>query len=784
MSDDAERLRRRAARERKARLDAEAVAESTTRELYQTVQKLEATHKNLVLLERAAVAANEATTFDEAASRVLSDVLDATGWTLGHVYVTDESGRRMRPTAVWHVREEAATETFRRVTEATELEWGQGLPGRVLATGESAWIVDVTRDGNFPRAALADEIGVRGAFGFPVVVGGRVAAVLEFFTAEPAEPDEALLAVMAHIGTQLGRVVERTRAEDALRSSETQNRLIVETADDAFVAIDPASRILDWNHAAERTFGWAREEVLGLTLPDTIIPERHRDAHLIGLARFLSTGEGAVIGRRIEITARRRDGSELPVELTPWVVRGEDGVRFNAFISDITERKEFERQLRHQALHDALTGLPNRALLMDRLAHALARCRRESCITAVLFIDLDRFKAVNDNFGHDAGDQLLLAVASRLPDVVRPGDTVARLGGDEFVVLCEGLSNRRDAVDIAERVVTAIQRPVAIQGMEMVVAASVGVAINEGDGDPEQVLGDADLAMYRAKERRSGVYELFDESMRLRAAERLSLENDLRAAVVSGALVAHYQPIVRLADGRWTGTEALVRWHHPQRGTVAPSEFIPVAEETGLIGALGEWMLEQSCRQHLAWRAAHGDSAPRKIAVNVSVRQLEQDEFVAQVRGMLTRLRFPPDELVLEVTESAVMRDQGTVVDHLAALREIGVRLAVDDFGTGYSSLARIDRLPVDTLKVDRSLVGAIDATGGGEALVSAAIAIGQSLGLGVIAEGIETRAQLDAIRRLGCEEGQGYLLARPMAANAIDAALRSGEPPVRGAVS
>ena len=776
-----EQLRRRADRERRARLEAERLAEAATRDLYIALEDLRAStaavelaHKNLELLQRAAVAANEAASLEEAAARVLADVTAATGWPIGHLYVTDEGGQRVVPTTVWHLDDPEGAAAFRRITEASPLGRGEGLPGRVLETREPAWIVDVTADPNFPRAAHAEDIGVRAGFGFPVLLHGEPVAVLEFFATEPADPDDGLLQAMAHIGTQLGRVVERTRAEAALRLSEAENRLIVETADDAFIAIDADSTILEWNRAAERIFGWTREEAIGRTLPETIIPAVHREAHIRGLSRYMTSGSGAVLNRRLELTACRKDKSELPVELTPWAIGHGEGVRFNAFVSDITERKEFERQLRHQALHDTLTGLPNRALLLDRMAHALSRCQREGCMTAVLFVDLDRFKAVNDTFGHDAGDRLLLAVAARLPMVIRPSDTVARLGGDEFVVVCEGLTDRHQAVDIAERLVSVMRAPIVIGGTEVVISASVGLAVTTGDADPEQLLGDADLAMYRAKERRNGVFEMFDESMRLRLAERVAIETALRVGVAAGQLTAVYQPIVSLADGHLVAVEALARWRHPERGMVPPSEFIPVAEETGLIGALGDFILEQACTQLLAWREEHGDRAPDAVTVNVSVRQIEQDDFVAGVHALLTRLRFPPERLLLEITESAVMHDETVMVDRLSALRDLGIRLAIDDFGTGYSSLGRLSVLPVDTLKIDRSLVAGLDTAPAGEALVSAAVAVAHSLGLRVVAEGIETVAQREALGALGCDAGQGFLLARPLPAADLSASLRS----------
>jgi diguanylate cyclase (GGDEF)-like protein/PAS domain S-box-containing protein len=747
-----ERLRRRLERERRARSDAESVAEDVTRELYEKVQELESSkalvedmHRVVTVLQRTAEAANQAVTFDEAAHSVIDDVLAYTGWSTGRLYLLDaQDGRTLRAGDI-------------------ALAWGEGLPGRALATRRPV----TTREGQVPPA-----------FALPVLVGEHAAAVLEFVNgeSETLDVDEKLLEVLPHIGTQLGRVIERTRAEAAVRASEEETRLIIDTADDAFVAIDTESRILEWNRAAERTFGWDRAEAIGKSLAETIIPERHRDAHLQGLARFRSTGTGSVIGRRLEMTALRRDGNEFPAELTPWSVQSGDTVRFNAFVRDITQRREFERQLQHQALHDVLTGLPNRALLLDRIVHALARNRRDTALTAVLFLDLDRFKAVNDTLGHDAGDQLLLAVTSRLQAAVRPGDTLARLGGDEFVVVCEGFAQRGDVAVLAERLIRSLQKVFIIKGVETTIGASVGVAISdEPDQDAEQLLGDADLAMYRAKERGRGVFEMFDESMRQRLIERLATETALRSGIEHGEFHAVYQPIVSLADGRWTGAEALLRWHHPERGTLLPAEFIPVAEETGLIVVMGARVLAEACAQLLSWEDQGREDRRLSVAVNVSVRQLEKGDLPAHVRRLSTELGFATDRLVLEITEGALMQDEETLLAALAELRDLGVGLALDDFGTGYSSLGRLSRMPVDSLKLDGSLVRDIDRTPSGSTLVAAAISMAHSLGLRVVAEGIETQTQLDVLVGLGCDEGQGFLLVEPMPADEAHDRFMSG---------
>jgi diguanylate cyclase (GGDEF)-like protein/PAS domain S-box-containing protein len=776
---EAERLRQRLERERRKRADAELIAEQATTSLYETVQRLERSTAELDeasgligVMQRVAVAANEATVLEEAAQVALGEVCRYSSWPVGHLYVSDEPGRLI-PTGVWYLDQPERCEVFRHITEKTVLCSGEGLPGRVLASGRPAWIEDIRTDLNFPRARMATDIGVQAGCAFPVVVGTEVVAVLEFFSTEPAVPNVALLDVMASMGTQLGRVVERARAAQALREGEERNRLIIETANDAFVAIDASGRIVDWNHQAELHFGWTRDEALGCLLTETIIPPSQRQDHLRGIARFLDTGEGPLLGRRVELEGAHKDGHQFPIELIPWVVRDGDGYRFNAFIHDITERKALSRQLEHQSLHDALTGLPNRALLMDRLRHALAACRRDSAKLAMLFIDLDRFKPVNDSLGHEAGDRVLIGVTDRILGVLRAEDTLARLGGDEFVVLCPNLLGASDAIRVSERVIASLAHPFVVSGTEVYISASIGIVETSGERvRAEQLLSDADLAMYRAKERGRGVYELFDQSMRARLVERLTVEKELRTSIEKDQLCLHYQPVFDMAGGHVAGVEALVRWNHPERGLLPPSAFIPLAEDTGIIGGIGSWVIEETCRQLRAWKDERGEHSPFWASINLSVREVEQHRFIERLMATLRDHSISPEELVLEITESVVMHDTKAVIRRLWELRECGVRLAIDDFGTGYSSLDRLRRMPVDILKIDKSFVSELDSSAAGASLAGAIVAMSHSLGLRVVAEGVETPRQLQILHELGCDAVQGYLISRPLPAEELGPVL------------
>jgi diguanylate cyclase (GGDEF)-like protein/PAS domain S-box-containing protein len=428
------------------------------------------------------------------------------------------------------------------------------------------------------------------------------------------------------------------------------------------------------------------------------------------------------------------------------------------------ERKKYEDDLSHQAHHDPLTGLPNRTLFLEFLQLSMARARRYRSTVAVLFLDLDRFKVVNDSLGHDAGDELLVALGQRLRGVVRPGDTVARFGGDEFTVLCEDLPTpgaRSHATDVAERLLHVIEQPFLLDGEEQYLSASVGIALAGRGGErPEGLLRDADAAMYRAKERGKGRWELFDEVMRATALERLETENALHRALDRGELRVHYQPVISLRDQRCIGAEALVRWAHPERGLLGPKQFIGLAEESGLIVPLGRWVIEEACRRSRPWRAEHGPSFV--VSVNLSGRQLLNPELAGQVGAALDHTGADPAGLCFEITENVLMEDVEVTTGAITALKRLGVALSIDDFGTGYSSLGYLKRFPVDAVKVDRSFIDGLGADPEDSAIVAAVVSLGHALGLTVIAEGVETDRQLSELVALSCDAAQGYLFARP----------------------
>jgi diguanylate cyclase (GGDEF)-like protein/PAS domain S-box-containing protein len=445
-------------------------------------------------------------------------------------------------------------------------------------------------------------------------------------------------------------------------------------------------------------------------------------------------------------------------------------------LGDAFERQQTEDDIRHRALHDPLTGLPNRALFMDRLAHALAHLSRRGSSAAVLLLDFDRFKLINDSLGHSAGDDLLSAAAPRLKQMLRASDTIARFGADEFGILLEDIAGEQDAVDMAQRIAGAFTRPFVLDGTEHFVSVSVGITLAAGGERAEDLVRDADAAMHRAKERGRARYELFDEAIRGRAISRLRVENDLRRALERDELTLEYQPIVGLDAHAVVGVEALVRWDHPQRGRVPPLEFIPIAEENGLIEPIGRWVLERACRQGAEWYASRPDAMPITVAVNLSAAQFDSPALVESVAAALRGARLDPSLLALELTESIVMGQSEELFQTLAELKSLGARLILDDFGIGYSSLSYLTRLPLDVLKVDRSFIDGLGTETRDTGITEAIVGMANALSLQVIGEGVETELQLSELQRLGCHGVQGFLFSRPVTPERITEILAEGQ--------
>ncbi|MCU0618307.1 MAG: EAL domain-containing protein [Gemmatimonadaceae bacterium] len=590
-----------------------------------------------------------------------------------------------------------------------------------------------------------------------------------------------------HLLVILRDVTEERRVADAVRHSEARLRAVFDQAAVAIALTDLHGVFHEANTAIERLLGHRAEDLLGRPWTQFVPSDDHTAAHeaLAGIR------EGAHESATFEQRFVRRDGRVVWAQLTVSRAESPDGRDgLVVMLQDVTERRALEAQLTWQAYHDPLTNLANRALFRDRVERALLAARERPGTVAVLFLDLDNFKTVNDSLGHAAGDQLLFEVARRLLSATRGCDTVARLGGDEFAILLDNIRGPADAIVVAERVLQGMQAPVLLEGREVFVGASVGIVRAEQQASADELLRDADVAMYDAKQAGKNRYAIFEPRMHSRAVARMQLEADLRVAIEAEEFTLVYQPIVRLESGRPVGLEALVRWVHPTVGPIGPDVFIPIAEETGLIVPLGRWILAEACRAAVSWNAQPALVDRIGVSVNLSPRQLEEAGLVASVRDVLRETGLPPALLTLEITETGLVGTAGAIPDRLRDLKALGVSLAIDDFGTGYSSLGYIQHFPIDVLKIDRLFVEGLKRSGGHEAaLARTIVGLGHSLGLRTVAEGIEVDAQRAILSELGCALGQGYLFSRPLAgddvlpwlARALDLPLPAFGPPGRG---
>ncbi len=591
--------------------------------------------------------------------------------------------------------------------------------------------------------------------------------------------DEAVIVVDNEGGPRFRRgillnITEHKQIEEELRRSERR-----------LAAAQRIAHLGSWEYSIDGDEAYWSDEmyrIFGLS-PREFVPKYKtflRFVHPDDRALVRETVREALYGSKnpsLDYRVVRPDGEVRSVCTQYEVLRDESGrpTRMVGTVHGITERKALEERLEHQAFHDSLTGLPNRALLMDRLGHALARVERHEKSIAVLFLDLDDFKFVNDSFGHEVGDRLLAAVASRFQECVRPQDTIARIGGDEFTILLEDVEDVDDAVYVAERITESLRTPFDLGDHRVFTRASVGVVLGTSVRDrPEALLRDADLALYEAKRLGKARYKVFGPDTGHRSAKRLKLKSDLGRALERDEFRVLYQPKMLLRTGGIIGTEALVRWEHPERGLILPSEFVPLAEETGLIIPIGYKVLEEACRQAYAWQERYPD-APQTMYINLSARQFNDPELTGKVAKVVRETGVEPSVLALEISENVLMSDPQSALDKLRSLRELGARVVVDNFGTAYSSLSSLGRLPMSSLNVDRSLIFRLGVAPEDTAIVSAMINLAHSLGWEVTAEGVETADQLARLRELGCDMAQGYHLWKPLTGEEVSASLATG---------
>lgn len=655
---------------------------------------------------------------------------------------------------------------------------GQGPTGIVLREDRPYWCQNYKQDpATLAWRARAAQYNWGSSASLPLHRNGKVIGAFALYSSELNAFDEdarKLLEEMAiDIDFALARFDiehEREQYRKNLQHSEESARLVLENSLDAVINMDIDGNIIEWSGAAESIFGYRRDEAIGRLLGDLIVPEVHREAHAKGMKRLLTTGESKIIGKVVEIVALRRNGEEFPVELSVAQIRRGEELFFSAFISDVTERKTSEARIQYLANYDALTGLPNRNQLNERVKYAISIAHRHHQKMAVMFLDIDHFKDVNDSLGHSVGDHLLVELATRFSSVVREEDTVSRLGGDEFIFMLPN-SDEYAAGLVAQKLLQVIQRPVQIEHHQLSVTASIGIANYPNDGtDLEALLRNADVAMYKAKQENRNGYRFYTAKMQTQSARNLLLVNALRHAIQLNQLQVHYQPQINIQDNHVVGVEALLRWHHPELGMIAPSEFIPLAEASGLIVTMGEWVLRQSVRQAKHWLDA--GFPPMIMAVNLSAIQFRDPELPHLVSHILQEEGLPPEYLELELTEGVALEDPQGAITLMDALHELGIRMSIDDFGTGYSSLSHLKRFKVYKLKIDQSFVRDISTDEEDKAIVIAIIQLARSLGLKTIAEGVETAAQLAFLQKQLCDEVQGYMFSKPLPHHQLEAFL------------
>jgi diguanylate cyclase (GGDEF)-like protein/PAS domain S-box-containing protein len=590
----------------------------------------------------------------------------------------------------------------------------------------------------------------------------------------PLEDQECASSIADLVALNL-EAAERRRAEESLKEERAFTDAVLDSTDMLVVVLNPAGRIVRFNRAAGHLTGFSLADAVGKSFWEAFIAPQDSET----VREILAMQPSEASGNQHEHAWLTRHGAHPHLAWSTTPLRDRSGMlRYSVITAiDITQRKALEEQLVHDAFHDSLTGLPNRALFLDRLGQAIRlSARRPDHRFAVLFIDMDRFKIINDSLGHLAGDQFLVEISRRFESCIRPGDTIARFGGDEFTILVDNMRTGGDAILVASRVHQQLAAPLHIGGQDVFTTASIGIAMSEtGYERPEDMLRDADIAMYRAKAKGGASHEVFDRSMHSRAVDLLRMETELRRAIERAEFQVYYQPVVSLSTGAITGFEALIRWNHPERGLVPPIEFIRMSEETGMIIEIDRYVLREACRQLHDWRSRIPGMEALSVSVNLSVKQFTRTDLADHVRKAIKEAQLDPGALRLEITETVLLDSSPSASSQLEQLSEEGFRIYLDDFGTGYSSLSYLHRFPVDTLKIDRSFVMGMKADGGGREIIRTIVALAQNLDLHVIAEGVETALQRDALLELRCEFAQGFMFSKPVDAKKAEALLLAG---------
>ena len=699
----------------------------------------------------------------EGLKTVIRAMCEAQSWTAGNFWSVDAQRDTLWHEAGWN----SSGDDRRSVLSA-----GDRLP-HWLSHGP-VWIGDVVRDPRTSRLERVETSAWNTGLVIPVKAGGATIGVLDFYASHVAAPEPQFLRILRSASGEVGRFYQRALALERLRESEERFSSTMELAAIGIAHVEDGGRFRYVNPQLCSMLGYTEQELLTMTVKDVSHPG---DANVTDELRD-ELRSGAIQSFKMEKRYLRKDGTPIWVGLTIACKRDRANKCLYdiSIVEDISTRKGAEERIQYLATHDGLTGLPNRVMFQQLLGLSIETSRRYGRKLAVLFIDLDRFKVINDTLGHEAGDVLLREIGARLREVLRASDVVARLGGDEFVVLLQEITDPAQAAAVARNILNVVMKPVVILGQECRVTASVGVCLHPDDGQDEQsIMKNADMAMYLAKEEGKNNFQFFTSHMKPHSIERLALETNLRRALELGEFSLHYQAKVNFKSGAITGVEALLRWYNPDLGSVSPVRFIPLAEETALIVPIGKWVLKTACAQSVAWQKQ--GLPPVNMSVNLSMRQLNDEGLIREIENVLAETGLDPSLLELEVTESAIMHNAERAVRVLTSIKELGVRLAIDDFGTGYSSLAHLKRFPIDTLKVDRSFIREVPNDAEDKAIAEAIIAMGKTLSLTVVAEGVETPEQQAFLSDRLCDEMQGYYFSTPVAAQDFAELLRSQSP-------
>jgi diguanylate cyclase (GGDEF)-like protein/PAS domain S-box-containing protein len=733
-------------------------------------------HQRLLRLELEISRMLDGDDADTAVTAAIRAICESENWDAGLYWRVDHAYEVMHIHAGWSV-EAGRIEEIVQQAHVLACGPGVGLAGAVWQTEEPLWVPDLRSERGLRHRLFPDQTGWNCAFLSPVLSKGQMVGVLEFIASYISKPDDRLSQVISALGCRIGDYHSRALAVARLRESEERYSSTVELAAIGISHVALDGRFIHVNRRLCEMLGYTREELLGLTVRQISHPD-DVSATDQDISR-LRTGEVESI--TVEKRYVRKDGTPIWVRLTIASKREPDGQTLHdiSIVEDISDRRKAEERVQYLATHDEMTGLPNRAMFTQLLAHAVEQGRRYRRRFAVLFVDLDRFKIVNDSLGHDAGDELLKVMAQRLRESLRSSDIVARLGGDEFVLLVEEMPDRHVAATIARNILSVIIRPVEILGQECRVTASIGISVYPEDAqDGKTLMKNADMAMYQAKEEGKNNYQFYSPDISALTVERLVIETHLRHAMERNELALHYQAKVDFKTGEITGVEALLRWWNQELGSVPPARFIPIAEDCGLIVPIGRWAMRTACAQCATWLGQ--GLPPVCMAINISPRQFQDPNLLADIAQMIEETGIPPALLEFEITESMIMHDIDRAVENLRAMKGLGVRVAIDDFGTGYSSLSQLKRFPVDTLKVDRSFIRDIPGNTEDRAITEAIISMGKSLGVVVVAEGVETAEQQAFLSGRACDEMQGFYFSRPSPPNEFADLLRSHVPAPR----